>query len=110
MVRPSIRPGEPFHVIALFCVCLGSRISEGLALRWSDVDWLSGRLQVERGIVCQKVGDVKTAESRRSLTVSSELMEVLKVWKQTTQFSGSNDYIFASPAQLGRLPWSYDQI
>ena len=102
--------GEPFHVIALLCVCLGLRISECLALRWSDVDWLSGRLQVERGIVCQNVDDVKTAESRKSLTVSSELLEVLKVWKQTSQFSGAEDYIFASPVQFGRLPWSYDQI
>jgi len=97
-------------VIALLCVCLGLRISECLALRWSDVDWLNARLQVERGIVCQNVDDVKTSESRKSLTVSSELLEVLKVWKQTTQFSGAEDYIFASPVQLGRLPWSYDQV
>jgi integrase len=33
---------EPFHTIALLCVCLGLRISECLALRWSDVDWLKG--------------------------------------------------------------------
>ena len=32
---------EPFHTIALVCVCFGLRISECLALRWSDVDWLN---------------------------------------------------------------------
>jgi integrase len=37
-------------------------------------------------------------------------LERLKVCKQTTQFSGANDWIFASSVQLGRLPWSYDQI
>jgi integrase len=36
-------------------------VSERLALRWSDVDWLSGKLNVERGIVNQIVDDVKTA-------------------------------------------------
>ena len=101
---------EPFREIALLCVCLGLRISECLALRWSDVDWLNGRLRVERGIVCQNIDDVKTTESRKSLCISSDLLEVLKVWKQATQFSGPDDYIFASPVQLGRLPWSYDQV
>src|SRR6266481_4025158 len=48
-------------------VCLlGLRISECLGLRWSDVDWLNGKLRVERGIVCQQVDEVKTAESRRA--------------------------------------------
>ncbi len=61
---------EPFHTIALLCVCLGLRISEGLALKWSDVSWLDGRLKVERAIVRQRVGEVKTAGSRKCLSVS----------------------------------------
>jgi integrase len=101
---------EPFCTMALLCVCFGLRISECLALRWSDVDWLSARLTIERGIVCQKVDQVKTQESRRSLHVSSEVLDRLKLWKQNTQFRGSEDWIFASPVQLGRLPWSYDQV
>jgi integrase len=106
----AARLDEPFRTIALLCVCLGLRISECLALRWSDIDWLNGSLQVERAIVCQNVDDVKTTESRKQLTIGGSLLERLKVWKQTTQFSGANDWIFASPVQLGRLPWSYDQI
>jgi integrase len=42
---------EPFRTIALVCVCFGLRISECLALKLSDVDWLNGKLRVERGIV-----------------------------------------------------------
>jgi integrase len=101
---------EPFRTMDLLCVCLGPRISECLALRWSDVDWLNGKLRVERGIVCQQVDDVKTAESRRQMPVDAYLLEVLKAWKQTTRFSNPEDWIFASPVQLGRLPWSYDQV
>jgi integrase len=101
---------EPFHTMALLCVCLGLRISECLALRWSDVDWLNGKVRVERGIVCQQVDEVKTAESRRQMSVGAGLLDVLKAWKQTTQFPNSEDWMFASPVQLGRLPWSYDQI
>ena len=80
---------EPFNTMALMCVCFGLRISEALALKWGDVDWLNGTLRVERGIVEQIVDDVKTEESRKSLTIADDLLEVLKAWKQTTQFSAN---------------------
>jgi integrase len=101
---------EPFRTMALLCCCLGLRISECLALKWSDVDWINGKLTVERGIVCQQVDDVKTAESRKKLSINRELLESLKACKQATQFSTAEDWMFASPVQVGRLPWSYDQI
>jgi len=102
--------GEPFRTMALLCVSFGLRISECLALRWSDVDWLNGTLTVERGIVCQNVDDVKSAESRKELTIDAGLIDMLKRWKQETQFSAQEDWIFASPTQLGRLPWSYPYV
>lgn len=101
---------DPFRTMALLCACLGLRISECLALKWSDIDWLNGRLRIERGIVYQQVEDVKTRESHKRMVVDDDLLELLKVWKQTTQFSTNEDWIFASPVQLGRLPWSYDQV
>jgi len=101
---------KPFRTMALLCVCFGLRISEALALKWSHVDWLGSKLKVEQGIVCQIVDDVKTQESEQDLHVAPEVLEVLKAWKQATQFSASEDWIFASPVQIGRLPWSYDQV
>jgi integrase len=101
---------EPFRTIALMCVCFGLRISECLALRWSDVDWLHSTLRIERGIVEQNVDDVKTDGSRRSLTVAIELMQRLKLWKQSTQFPADDDWIFASPLKIGRLPYSYTGV
>lgn len=105
-----VRLGEPFRTIAIVCVCFGLRISEALALRWSDVDWLNRKLCVERGIVERNVDDVKTDESRKSLVIANDLLEALKLWKQTTQFSSQGDWVFASPLKLGRLPWSYEQV
>jgi integrase len=105
-----VQLGEPFRTMALLCVCFGLRISECLALRWSDVDWINRKLTVERGIVCQHVDDVKTTESRKQMSTDSGLLEVLKLWKQATQFSAQEDWIFASPVQLGRLPWSYPYV
>ena len=65
---------------------------------------------MERGIVCQNVDDVKTAESRKQLVIATELLTALKTWRLEAQFSASDDWLFASPVQLGRLPWSYDQV
>jgi len=101
---------EPFRTIALLCVCFGLRISECLALKWSDVDWLNGKLRIERAIVRQRVDDVKTVYSQKQMSIDPELIAILKAWKQTTQFPADGDWVFASPIQLGRLPWSYPYI
>ena len=58
----------------------------------------------------QNVDDVKTQDSRRTLTVAKELVEVLKVWKQATQFPADGDWLFASPLKIGRLPYSYTGV
>jgi integrase len=74
------------------------------------VDWLNGRLRIERGIVAQKVDATKTSESRKELVIAGELVNALKTWRQTSQFSTLDAWVFASPYQVGRLPWSYDQV
>jgi integrase len=102
--------GEPFRTMALVCVCFGLRISEALALKWSDIDWLDSKLRVERGIVGQIVDDVKTRESESQPPIDEAVLAILKNWKQMSQFSDAEDWMFASPAQLGRLPWSYDSV
>jgi integrase len=38
------------------------------------------------------------------------MIETLKHWKQQSPFSTQQDWIFASPARIGRLPWSYDSV
>ena len=101
---------EPFATMALLCVCVGLRISEALALRWADVDWLGSRLCVQRGIVEQVVADVKTEGSARTFNLTGELLGRLKTWKQRSDFSGAADWIFASPIKLGRLPYSYTGV
>jgi integrase len=96
--------------MALLCVCLGLRISEALALRWSDVDWLGGRLSIRRGIVERIVDDVKTENSAKTFDLAPDLADRLKSCKQASAFSGPDDWIFASPVKLGRLPYSYTGV
>jgi integrase len=101
---------EPFSTLALLCVCLGLRMSEALALRWSDVDWLGSRLSIKRGIVERVVDEVKTEASAKTFVLAGDLFARLKAWKQLTRFSGTEDWIFASPVKIGRLPYSYTGV
>jgi integrase len=101
---------EPFATMALLGVCLGLRISEALALRWSDVDWLGSRLSIRRGIVEQIVDDVKTEGSAKTFVLAGTLLTRLQLWKQQTQFCSAEDWMFASPVKIGRLPYSYTGV
>jgi integrase len=101
---------EPHATIALMCICFGLRISECLALRWTDIDGLNRRLRVERGIVERNVDDVKTDECRKSLVITDELLDRLMLWRQAAEFSADSDWIFASPLKIGRLPYSYTAV
>ena len=101
---------EPFRTLAQVSVCCGLRISEALALKWLDVKWKDGRLQIERGIVAGNVDDVKTEGSRRALFIASDVLNVLTTWRMVTEFTAESDWMFTSPATIARKPWSYDQV
>jgi integrase len=99
--------GEPSKTMALVQVCLGLRVSELLALRWKDVDWMGSSLNVEHGIVNQHLDSVKTEESRKRMALDPRLVATLSAWRQRSDFCGADDWIFPSPVKLGRLPYSY---
>jgi hypothetical protein len=43
---------------------------------------------------------------RITVSIHPGARHVLKVWKQATQFSAPEDWMFASPFQIGRLSYS----
>jgi integrase len=98
---------EPFNTMVLLQLCLGLRVSELLALRWKDVDWIGSKLNVEHGIVNQHLDTVKTEGSRKVMTLDPSILSVLSTWKKSTEFGESEDWLFPSPVKIGRLPYSY---
>ncbi len=101
---------DPFRTMALVCVCFGLRISEALGTKWSDISWLEGTLRIQRGIVRQRVDETKTHYSDRAMPIDAEMLGVLKAWRQSTLFRAADDWVFASPARIGRLPYSADSL
>jgi len=53
------------------------------------------------------VDECKTEDSARTFVLAEELLSRLKAWKQASRFTEAGAWVFASPIQLGRLPWSY---
>jgi integrase len=88
---------EPFSTAVLCCGCLGLRISECLALRWSDLDWFRSSVTIQRSVVAQVVDAPKTQGSGKSIKVAPELLDRLRAWKQCSQFADDSDWIFSSP-------------
>jgi integrase len=56
------------------------------------------------------VDDLKTIYSGRKMSIDASMLAVLKAWRQTTQFSADEDWVFTSPVRHGRQPWFYDQV
>jgi integrase len=77
---------------ALFCLAIttGMRAGELLGLRWTDIDWERGRLQVLRqlrriprqGLI---FSEPKTASSRRCITFGREMMAKLRAHAEFQQ-------------------------
>jgi hypothetical protein len=51
--------------------CYGFRVGLVPGAEVADIDWLSATLRVERAIVRQRVGDVKTVYSGRLMSIDS---------------------------------------
>lgn len=99
-----------WRTMLLLAISFGMRISELLGLKWKDVDWLGKTVRIERGVVKQIVDEVKSSHSARTMVIADELLRVLQHWRQASQFSGPEDWIFASPAKLGKQPLSYTLV
>jgi integrase len=87
---------EPYSLMALVCGCLGLRVSEMLALQWSDFDWDEQTVSINRVFTHGQIQNVsKTDASGADLPVYGKLIQLLKQWrdKQNHDF----DYVFASP-------------
>lgn len=102
--RPSVlRQNEIFRLLeqvknseifipVLFAVTLGMRRGEALGMKWSDIDFDHGTLEVQRTATTYKGGviysDVKTANSHRTLCIPQNVMLHLLEHKEKQRLQG----------------------
>ncbi len=75
------RLDEPFRTMVVIAMCLGLRVSEILALKWSDFDFEEGTLMITRGTVHARIGRVKTEYSEDEMPLHPAFAEILLAWQ-----------------------------
>jgi integrase len=98
------------RTVALLDAATGLRVSELLALRWSDVDFENLELRVTRSIWHQVVGNCKTEASAKPVPVDSYMAEDLLSWRRQSIYSSNDDYVFASETMRGKQPYWPDNL
>jgi integrase len=98
---------EPYKTMVLVAGCLGLRISEIMALQWSDFNFENSTLLVQRGIVHGHVGDVKTEYSKDHLPLDPLLAEVLLKHRGRCHPTAEG-WLFANP--VTDKPYHQEQI
>lgn len=76
----------------------GLRISEGLGLRWQDVDASGRRLLVRQRVRDGEVGAPKSGRGRREVPISPTLAKALAAHRLASTWSDDSAYVFSGEA------------
>lgn len=101
---------DPFYTLILLVSATGLRRGELFGLQWQDISFSDAEISIVRSVVDQVEGPPKTLASRRPVPMSEAVSESLNGWKEQTSFSRPQDWVFASPATLGRRPYWPDAV
>lgn len=95
----------PYRQMVFLAATTGLRVSELLGLKWDDIDFQSQEIHLNRGVVHQVVGGLKTETSRKPLPLDPDLAESLLAWRGVSAFNHEHDWVFASPEMQGKQPY-----
>lgn len=93
------------YTLAVLDFGTGLRISEMLALKWSDIDFTKKQIDVRRKIYHQHIGECKTEASQKPVPMDDFLAETLMQWRSQTPYAEPGDWMFASPSMGGKQPY-----
>jgi integrase len=96
---------HPYKAMVFLAAATGLRASELLGLKWQDVDFESLEINLNRGVVQQIVGELKTEASRKPIPLDPQLAGVMLEWRYLSPFNQQSDWVFASPEMKGQQPY-----
>jgi len=82
----------------------GLRRSELMGLKWKDVDFVGGRIDITRSIVDQVIGKCKTETSQKPVVIDEHIAHALIAWRQESMYTNPDEWVWASPHKKGRQP------
>jgi integrase len=83
---------EPSRTLVITATVTGLRRGELIGLKWEDIDFQKGKINVVRSLVDHIEGQPKKATSRRPVPLTPALASVLEAWKQLTAYSMPGDF------------------
>jgi integrase len=101
---------QPYKQMVFLVAATGLRVSELLALKWGDMNFDSLEISLNRGVVHQVIGDLKTEASRKPLPLDPDLAQSLLEWQRVAVFNTQHDWVFASPEMRGKQPYWPENI
>jgi integrase len=97
---------EPRRTITLSDAATALRVSELLALMWTDLDFVDLVMYVRRAYVWGRFKVPKSKASKAPVPMHPLLAVYLLAWRETTPFGKNTDFVFPSVRLKGRKPLS----
>jgi hypothetical protein len=88
----------------------GLRRSEMFALRWRDVNFTTREVQVQRAVVRNRFGNVKTLASKKPVPLHPSVADELVQWRTQSAYRTDEDFLFPSIKLNGEVPVSPDTV
>jgi len=92
------------RTLVLLAPSTGLRQSELFGLKWGDINFPQGTMNVTRSKVYGVVGPCKTESSQKPVPVHQTVLETLATWREGSRFTKCDDWVFASRRHRGRKP------
>jgi len=92
------------RTMALTDAATALRVSEVLALKWNDLDFMDHSIQVRRAYVDRRFGPPKSKASKAPVPMHPLLAAHLLAWRRETLYPGDEDLVFPSLRLKGKKP------
>ena len=104
-IRQLLSAVGPLPRILIFMdATTGLRQSELFGLRWRDLDFDGGQMNVVRSVVQGVISRCKTETSMKPIPMGPYLADMLKKWKDEAVYVTPDDWVFASVRTQGKRP------
>lgn len=90
--------------MALLHACTAVRPEEGFALKWRDIDWATGIINIRRAWSKGKVTKGKNRTALGPVVLDPVLAGLLLEWRKESPYANDDDWIFPSLKLKGKVP------
>jgi integrase len=92
--------------LALLHAATAMRPEETFGLKWADIDWKRGQVNIRRGWSKGKETAGKNEGSMTQVAMHPALSQALQAWRRESRYSRDSDWVFASNNTKGKTPRS----